>query len=149
MAEKFSPMSSWALGFALFSSGNIHSHEVTMDKVYRLVTMAQWKDIQSQGYLPPFSLDIQSGFIHLSLWETVLTTANLYFSNQVFMVAIEIKASSLGDKLVFEKVPSRGNLIFPHFYGENIPARFFERVAILKQVDSSGFTLHSSLPYSG
>ena len=114
-----------------------------MEKVYRLVTTEQWSQIKATGVLPRYAVDQQSGFIHLSVWDTVIATANLYFPDESSMIGIEMYSTSLGEKLIFEPVPSRNNELFPHFYGETIAFEHFVRIALLNRTTGHGFRLTS------
>ena len=91
-----------------------------MGLVYRIVTSEEWCQIERAGRITPSPLDQRSGFMHLSGPEEVLETCARYFKPASLPVACEISAESLGEALRWEVVHERGDLLFPHFYGEFI-----------------------------
>ena len=86
---------------------------VCMQRVYRIVSLQEWQNIQDCGYILASKLDVE--YLHLSLKEHVEETANLYFQSSEQLVVLEINAERLTEGLLFEPVESRNNGIFPQF----------------------------------
>ena len=61
------------------------------------------------------SLDISSGFIHLSTESQLNTTIEKYYNNENSIVIFRINVKDIENKLKWEK--SRDNQLFPHLYG--------------------------------
>ena len=110
-----------------------------MENVYRILTTEQWERLQEQGVLRPEKIDIESGYIHLSSWQYVLQTANLYFHSHSQLRVVEMDSEILADKLVYEVVPSRNNALFPHYYGDLIIGQAIIRTIVLIQSNQQGF----------
>ena len=84
-------------------------------KVYRIIHKELWK--QAADAIPLAPIDIQDGYIHLSSFDAVLETANLYFSKDKALVVLVFEAACFGSKLKWDYVPSR-KIDFPHVYDE-------------------------------
>ena len=84
-------------------------------QVYRLIHKDLWETIDDAIPLSP--IDIQDGFIHLSSFDSVLETANLYFSIDTELVVLVFESACFGSTLDWEYVESRGKE-FPHVYDE-------------------------------
>ena len=90
-------------------------------RVYRVISKEDWAMAQETGLIPRCGSDNHDGFVHLSTADTMLETAQLYFSPQENPLIIEILASVLGSDLRWESVPLREGKLFPHLYSEGIP----------------------------
>ena len=80
-------------------------------KVYRIISQELWNTIEDA--IPPEPIDIQDGYIHLSSFDSVLETANLYFSKDEALVVLAFESECFGSTLKWEYVASRG-VEFPH-----------------------------------
>ena len=101
----------------LFEVGvyTIHQDEVQKMKVYRLVLKELWDTIEDAIPLSP--IDIEDGYIHLSSFDSVLETANLYFPKDKALVVLAFESERFGSTLKWEFVASR-RIEFPHVYNE-------------------------------
>ena len=84
-------------------------------KVYRIIDKELWETIEDAIPLAP--IDIQDGYIHLSSFDSVLETANLYFPRDKALVVLVFDSERYGTTLKWEYVESRG-MAFPHVYDE-------------------------------
>ena len=82
--------------------------------VFRIVPLSIWEE--ANEFIPLSPIDIKDGFVHLSARETVLNTANLYFSPDQALVVLCFEEGSFGDALRWEVVKERGGARFPHLY---------------------------------
>ena len=83
--------------------------------IFRIIHKEVWETIEDAIPLAP--IDIQDGYIHLSSFESVLETANLYFPTNKALVVLVFDSDCFGSTLKWEYVESRG-MDFPHVYDE-------------------------------
>ena len=88
---------------------------------YRLVTLGDLQTAHTCGSVPLAPIDEADGYVHMSPKHEALVTAALYFSPGTRLFALQFDADTLGAKLVWEIVPSRGGQAFPHYYGGPLP----------------------------
>jgi uncharacterized protein (DUF952 family) len=86
--------------------------------IYRIVPKKVWTEAQEDIPLAP--IDVQDGYIHLSSKETVLETANLYFTVEQEPIVLCFEEAELGGALRWEKVDVRGGALFPHLYAPSL-----------------------------
>ncbi|MBL4620345.1 MAG: DUF952 domain-containing protein [Marinicaulis sp.] len=91
------------------------SENVTPVFVYRLATQEEWSVAQENGYVPLRPIDEQDGYIHLSIREQLLETAQRHFVGVTDLLALEIPLEVIAGKVKFEMAAKRGAL-FPHLY---------------------------------
>ena len=84
-------------------------------KVYRIIHKEVWDTVEDTIPLAP--IDVQDGYIHLSTFESVLETANLYFQKDKVLVVLVFDSDCFGSTLKWEPVESRG-MDFPHVYDD-------------------------------
>ena len=84
-------------------------------RIYKILTAAQWDGFQETGELLGSEVDLADGFIHFSAADQVAETAKKHFSGQADLWLLAVGSESLGDGLKWE--PSRGGALFPHLYG--------------------------------
>ena len=92
-----------------------------MDRIFRVVGQLDWDTARESGVVPACGSDLRDGFIHLSVFEAVIDTANLYFEPDEQPLVLEVEVEKLGNDLRWEPVPSRDNQPFPHLYAPGIP----------------------------
>ena len=97
-------------------------------KVYRIIHKELWDTIEDTIPLAP--IDIQDGYIHLSSFDSVLETANLYFPKDKALVVLAFESECFGNTLKLEYVASRG-MEFPHLYDECLRKRDVSKVLSL------------------
>lgn len=107
--------------------------------IYRLVTSVDWEKAQGLGHVPRSEADKRSGFVHLSVEDQVLESANRYFNVEQSPIVLEIDSSNLGDDLKWETVQSRNNISFPHLYAKPIPLYAIRGVIQLNSPPGGGF----------
>ena len=83
--------------------------------VYRIINKELWDTIEDAIPLAP--IDIQDGYIHLSSFDAILETANLYFPKDKALVVLVFESECFGSTLQWEYVASRG-IEFPHVNDE-------------------------------
>ena len=96
--------------------------------VYRIIHKKVWETIEDVIPLAP--IDIQDGYIHLSSFDSVLETANLYFPKDKTLVVLVFESECFGSTLKWEYVVSR-KTEFPHVYGECLRKRDVSEVMSL------------------
>ncbi len=87
----------------------------TARRIYHITGRAQWLNLQSTGGYEHPTLQTE-GFIHCSDRQQILGVANRYFKGQNDLIVLELDASKLKSKLVYENT-SGGSEKFPHVYG--------------------------------
>ena len=106
--------------------------------VFRIVYERDWVRALREGYVPQSPLDVQDGFVHLSSFDTVIDTANLYFDPSQNPLVLKMPVSSLGEDLRWEWVESRQTM-FPHLYGVITPQIVHSTIELIYR--ASGFEL--------
>ena len=86
----------------------------TRDRVYKILTEAEWERFQKTGRFNGSSDDTRDGFIHLSTKEQVDGVIETYFSGKSPLYVAEFSSSSFLDCLRWE--PSSSGKIYPHLY---------------------------------
>ena len=87
-----------------------------MPHVYKICSMALWREAERSGVFRGSDDDRRDGFIHFSTAAQVAETAAKHFSGQRDLLLIRVNTIDLGERLKWE--PSRGGALFPHLYGE-------------------------------
>lgn len=105
--------------------------------LYRILSETRWRAAQAAGEVAPSPLDQRDGFIHLSAYEQVLATADLYFRPAVQPLVLELDPSQLPGPVNWSPVPDR-NALFPHLDAANIPLAAVRAVLAL-EVRPHGF----------
>ena len=82
--------------------------------IYKILTSAQWTDLQTHSETPGAPVDVADGFIHFSTANQARETAAKHFAGQEGLWLAALDADALGDALKWE--PSRGGDLFPHLY---------------------------------
>lgn len=67
--------------------------------LYRVITIANWRKAQSQGYVPRCGNDHKADCVHLNAHEAVAFSANRYFTLEEAPVVIEVDITSFKDKI--------------------------------------------------
>lgn len=84
-------------------------------RVYKIMSLADWQAMQADGYLALAGDDARDGFVHLSTGEQLAGTLAKHYAGQTGLVLVGFEAAQLGDDLRWEI--SRAGARFPHFYG--------------------------------
>jgi uncharacterized protein (DUF952 family) len=105
-----------------------------MTVIYKICTVAEWREAEREGRYRGSAIDLRDGFIHFSTAEQSAETASKWFTGLPDLVLVAIDAEALGAKLKWE--PSRGGALFPHLYGE-LPLAAVRRVDPLP-LDAAG-----------
>ena len=100
--------------------------------LYRIVPKKVWADANHDIPLAP--IDERDGYIHLSSQETVLETANLYFTVDQDPVVLCFEEEELGDGLRWEEVAARNGVLFPHLYASSLLCMQIAEVKDLNRV---------------
>lgn len=83
--------------------------------IYKIATLAQWREAEAAGVFEGAPIDLADGFIHFSSVTQVAATLAKHFAGQRELVLVSVEAERLGDALRWEV--SRGGQLFPHLYG--------------------------------
>ena len=95
---------------------------------YRVLKEEEWIIFKKIKEFRGNELDHKSGFIHLSTSKQLKETINLYFKKEKKIVVIKLK---LTNKKLLKWEISRGDKLFPHFYG-TLNFNDVEKVQIVK-----------------
>jgi uncharacterized protein (DUF952 family) len=82
------------------------------DPVFKILTQAEWRGLQSAGEFIGSELDCGDGYIHLSTAEQWPETAARHFAGRSRLVLAAVETEGL--EVRWE--PSRGGALFPHLY---------------------------------
>lgn len=85
-------------------------------KIYKILTVDEWKMLETEKVFLGSPVDRKDGFIHFSAAEQVVETANKHFAGQSSLMLLQVDANAYGDRLKWE--PSRGGDLFPHLYDD-------------------------------
>jgi uncharacterized protein (DUF952 family) len=83
--------------------------------IYKIATLAQWREAEAAGVFEGAPVDLADGFIHFSSARQVAETLAKHFAGQRELVLVSVETERLGDALRWEV--SRGGQLFPHLYG--------------------------------
>lgn len=83
--------------------------------VYKVCLRSEWDHAVAGGRYLGSADDVRDGYIHLSTRVQLPGTLAKYFRGKKGLVMITFAAEELGQHLRWE--PSRGDQLFPHFYG--------------------------------
>ena len=101
-------------------------------RIYRLITSQDWLDAQKVGKLTATDADKASGFMHFSPASEVAETARRYFETDPPPLVLELDSVDFGQALKMERVSSRNNVAFPHYFGSTVPVSHVKAVWELK-----------------
>jgi len=114
------------------------SENVTPVLVYRLATQGEWAVAQESGYVPLRPVDEKDGYIHLSIREQLLETAQRHFVGVTDLLALEIPLDVIAEKVKFEMAAKR-NALFPHLYDRLAAKDVAQVIKLLPDGDSFKF----------
>lgn len=86
------------------------------EKIFKIVSRAQWETAQSTGVFAGAEIDLVDGYIHFSTFNQVAETAEKHFTGATDLLLVVADSRAFGDSLKWE--PSRGGELFPHLYHE-------------------------------
>lgn len=82
--------------------------------IYKILTNAQWDDLQTHGKTQGAPIDLADGYIHFSTASQAQETADKHFAGAVDLIVAAVDTDGLGNDLKWEV--SRGGAEFPHLY---------------------------------
>jgi uncharacterized protein (DUF952 family) len=82
--------------------------------IFKILTAAQWAELEGAGETAGAPVDRADGFVHFSTAAQVAATAAKHFAGQSGLMLLAVEADQLGSALKWE--PSRGGALFPHLY---------------------------------
>jgi uncharacterized protein (DUF952 family) len=83
--------------------------------VYKVLSVAELRQMQRDGVFHGSPADIADGYIHLSCRSELAATVDKHFRGVDGLMLAAVDLSRLGDAVRWE--PSRGGQLFPHIYG--------------------------------
>lgn len=83
---------------------------------YKILTADQLAALERDGRFAGAPVDLADGYIHLSTADQLAGTLDRHFVGQADLAIAAIDLDALGEAVKWE--PSRGDLLFPHLYGE-------------------------------
>lgn len=84
-------------------------------RIYKILTGAEWAELDRAGTLAGAPVDLADGYVHLSAADQVVETALRHFAGRDGLMLLALDADALGDALRWE--PARAGVLFPHLYG--------------------------------
>lgn len=82
---------------------------------YKILRETEFAALESQGRFTGSPVDIQDGFIHLSLAGQLQGTLDKHYKDGAALSLVEVDLAACKDEVKFEV--SRGGAKFPHLYG--------------------------------
>ena len=86
-----------------------------MATIFHITKRDEWERAKREGMYQTPSL-LSEGFIHCSLSDQVIRTANRLFRGQIGLVLLEIDTSQIRTEIKYENCEG-GQEAFPHIYG--------------------------------
>lgn len=96
-------------------AGHLATPPASTVAVYKILTAAEFAQLQDSGTFAGAPIDLADGYIHLSSASQTAETLEKHFSDQTGLVIASVSLALLGAALRWE--PSRGGRLFPHLYG--------------------------------
>lgn len=81
--------------------------------IYKILSRAEWQQIEQSGSFAGSAVDLADGFIHFSTAAQAAETAAKHFAGQTDLMVFAVEADGM-DAMKWE--PSRGGALFPHLY---------------------------------
>jgi uncharacterized protein (DUF952 family) len=82
------------------------------DVIYKIVTVALWREAEGLGFFSGSPVDIRDGYIHFSTAAQLAETAKKHFSGEQDLLLVAVDPA----QLILRWEPSRGGQLFPHLY---------------------------------
>ena len=83
--------------------------------VHKVMTAAEYSQLQRDGVFYGSVADVADGFIHLSCGSQLTGTLDRHYRGAVGLMLVAVDLAWLGDTVRWE--PARGGELFPHIYG--------------------------------
>jgi len=106
--------------------------------VYKVLSVAELRQMQRDGVFHGSPADIADGYIHLSCRSELAATVDKYFRGVDGLMLAAVDLSRLGDAVRWE--PSRGGQLFPHIYGR-LPVEAVVSVTTLERTPDGAVKL--------
>jgi uncharacterized protein (DUF952 family) len=106
--------------------------------VYKVMSLAELRQMQRDRVFHGSPADITDGYIHLSRGSQLAATLDKHFSGVDGLMLAAVDLSRLGDTVRWE--PSRGGQLFPHIYG-SLPVEAVVSVAALERTPDGSVKL--------
>ncbi|MFK7827852.1 MAG: DUF952 domain-containing protein [Oligoflexales bacterium] len=90
--------------------------------VYKILLPSEWEKLKENGTFSGSMLDLNDGYIHLSMNTQVNKTLNKYFQDIEQVIILQIDYSKIENNIKWES--SSNGEIFPHLYQLNIEYSF-------------------------
>ena len=87
--------------------------------IYKIATEAAYAPARNTAGFAGMPIDAADGYMHFSTADQLAETLRLHFRGQSGLVILAVRATDLGEDLVWE--PSRGGSLFPHLYNRPLP----------------------------
>jgi uncharacterized protein (DUF952 family) len=98
--------------------------------VYKIMSVAELKQMQLDGVFSGTPADIADGYIHLSCGSQLAATLDKHYNGVDGLMLVAVDLSRLGDTVRWE--PARGGQLFPHIHGR-LPVGAVVSVAALER----------------
>ena len=82
---------------------------------FKILTSAQWADLERDLIFHGSQVDMDDGYIHLSTAAQLTETLDKHYAGQSGLTIAAVDLAVLGDSVRWEA--SRGGQLFPHIYG--------------------------------
>ena len=111
-----------------------------MATIFHITQRGEWERAEREGVYRTPTL-ASEGFIHCSLLEQVMRTANTLFRGQTGLVLLEIETVQVEAEIRYENCEG-GQELFPHVYGA-LDVGAVTQVAALEPGEDGSFTMPS------
>ncbi len=106
-----------------------------MATIFHITKRGDWERARREGSYRTPTL-ASEGFIHCSLSDQVIRTANTLFRGQTGLVLLEIDPDQVGPEIRYENCEG-GQELFPHIYGALSPGSVVRVLALEPGEDGS------------
>lgn len=107
---------------------------------YKILKTEEWDALKLQGEFEGSPIDLQDGYIHMSLADQVQETLDKHYKSSRDVVIACVDLSCFGPELKFEA--SRGGAQFPHLYAK-LPRRAVTAFKAYRANATGQFTFHA------
>jgi uncharacterized protein (DUF952 family) len=105
---------------------------------YKVMSAAEWQQMQRDGAFNGSPVDVADGYIHLSFASQLAATLERHFGGVDGLMLVVVDLSQLGSTVRWE--PARGGELFPHIYG-TLPLKAVVSAGALERTADGAFKL--------
>jgi uncharacterized protein (DUF952 family) len=115
-----------------------------MSLIFKLLTIDEWKQFQSDKKLFGNALDNKDGFIHMSRAEQVRKTVERYFASRSDVMLVAVDPEKVVGKIVPEL--AKNGEYYPHIYDGFVPIEAVQSADLLNLDQDGKHVFPKSIP---